>query len=68
VRWDDFPRMGVFGAAKDWIDADQTGAAVISFSVFCSPRALSLCMCVCARSVCVCVCARALCVCVRARG
>ena len=75
VSWDDFPRMGVFGAAKDWIDADQTGAAVISFSVFCSPRALSLCMCVCARSVCVCVCARSLyvralslCMCVCARS
>jgi hypothetical protein len=55
VRWDDFPRMGVFGAAKDWIDADEEGEAVISFSVFCSPRALSLCMCVCARSLSVCV-------------
>jgi hypothetical protein len=40
VRWDAFPRMGVFGAAKDWIDAEEEGKAVISFSVFCSPPAL----------------------------
>jgi hypothetical protein len=68
VRWDSFPKMGVFGASKDWINAEQEGKTVISFSVFSSPAAFSLCMCVCALSLSVCVCVRALCVCVCARA